>query len=85
MDEITLTCNPFFRYKELTTKQLKEKRLQSDSIKEFISYAIGCIFGRYSLDKKGLILANQGDNIETFWKKVLILHLCQMMIMLYQF
>ena len=70
MDEITLTCNPFFRYKELNTKQLKEKRLQSDSIKEFISYAIGCIFGRYSLDKKGLILANQGDNIETFLKKV---------------
>jgi len=33
-------------------------------IKQFISYAIGCMMGRYSLDKPGLILANQGDGLE---------------------
>ena len=26
-------------------------------IKQLLSYAIGCIMGRYSLDRKGLILA----------------------------
>ncbi len=26
----------------------------SEAVKEFISYAVGCMFGRYSLDKKGL-------------------------------
>ena len=30
-------------------------------MKELISYAVGCMFGRYSLDKPGLILANQGE------------------------
>lgn len=32
--------------------------LQRD-IKSFISYAVGCMFGRYSLDQPGLILAGQ--------------------------
>ena len=27
-------------------------------IKDFISYSVGCMFGRYSVDKKGLILAS---------------------------
>ena len=30
-------------------------------VKQLISYAVGCIVGRYSFDRKGLILANQGD------------------------
>ena len=35
-------------------------------MKQFISYAVGCMMGRYSIDKPGLILANQGDGIEQF-------------------
>lgn len=31
----------------------------SRDIRSFISYAVGCMFGRYSLDKPGLILAGQ--------------------------
>ena len=34
--------------------------------KQLISYAIGCIMGRYSLDRKGLVLANQGDDVEEY-------------------
>ena len=30
-------------------------------MKQLISYAVGCMMGRYSIDKAGLILANQGD------------------------
>ncbi|MCG2587770.1 BREX-1 system adenine-specific DNA-methyltransferase PglX [Rhodohalobacter sulfatireducens] len=37
---------------------------------QFISYAVGCMFGRYSLDKDGLILANQGETLEDYLKKV---------------
>jgi type II restriction/modification system DNA methylase subunit YeeA len=33
---------------------------------QFISYAVGCMFGRYSLDKDGLILANQGETLEDY-------------------
>ena len=35
-------------------------------MKQLISYAVGCMMGRYSIDKHGLILANQGDGIEQF-------------------
>ncbi|MDD3543645.1 MAG: BREX-1 system adenine-specific DNA-methyltransferase PglX, partial [Petrimonas sp.] len=31
---------------------------------QFVSYAVGCMFGRYSLDKEGLILANQGETLQ---------------------
>jgi type II restriction/modification system DNA methylase subunit YeeA len=39
-------------------------------IDQLISYSIGCIFGRYSLDKPGLILANQGETLQDFLKQV---------------
>lgn len=35
-------------------------------IKQFISYAVGCMMGRYSIDKPGLILANQGDGVKEY-------------------
>ena len=36
-------------------------------VKSFISYAVGCMFGRYSLDKEGLVFAG-GNFDEIFWK-----------------
>lgn len=39
-------------------------------VKQFISYAVGCMFGRYSLDKEGLILANQGETLEDYEAKI---------------
>ena len=36
----------------------------------FLSYAIGCMMGRYSLDKPGLILADAGDTLEEYLAKV---------------
>ena len=35
-------------------------------VKQLISYAVGCMMGRYSLDRKGLILANQGDGLKEY-------------------
>jgi hypothetical protein len=43
---------------------------ESEIMAQFISYAVGCMFGRYSLDKPGLILANQGESLEDYVKKV---------------
>lgn len=37
---------------------------------QFISYAVGCMFGRYSLDKEGLILANQGETLVDYLTKI---------------
>lgn len=36
-------------------------------IKSFISYAVGCMFGRYSLDKEGIVFAG-GNFDEAYWK-----------------
>jgi hypothetical protein len=44
---------------------------QADEIMaQFVSYAVGCMFGRYSLDKEGLILANQGETLSDYIAKV---------------
>ncbi len=39
-------------------------------MEQFVSYAVGCMFGRYSLDKEGLILANQGETLQDYLIKV---------------
>jgi type II restriction/modification system DNA methylase subunit YeeA len=39
-------------------------------MKEFISYAVGCMFGRYALEKPGLILANQGETFQDYLKQI---------------
>ncbi|HDQ70546.1 MAG TPA: BREX-1 system adenine-specific DNA-methyltransferase PglX [Chloroflexi bacterium] len=104
LSEVTLTCNPHYRYGSSSLKSRNwvalcerfpqtgerlaqisldlapdmpeedrlglEQRLLEDTMKEFISYAVGCMFGRYSLDKPGLILANQGETLEDYLRQV---------------
>jgi Eco57I restriction-modification methylase len=36
----------------------------------FLSYAVGCMMGRYSLDHPGLILANAGESVPDYLDKV---------------
>ncbi len=70
LSEITLTCNPHYRYNGDKSEDELEALLLTDTVKEFISYAVGCMFGRYSLDKPGLVLANQGEKIGDYLKQV---------------
>jgi len=70
LSEITLTCNPHYRYNGNKSSDELEALLLADTIKEFISYAVGCMFGRYSIDKEGVILVNQGETIDYFREKV---------------
>lgn len=39
-------------------------------IVQLISYALGCLLGRFSIDKTGLVLASQGQEIREFFGKV---------------
>lgn len=48
----------------------KYVRTKRDEIISLISYAVGCMFGRYSLDVDGLVLANQGDTVEDYLDKM---------------
>ncbi|MCV6824873.1 MULTISPECIES: BREX-1 system adenine-specific DNA-methyltransferase PglX [Halocynthiibacter] len=66
IEEITLTCNPAYRYGVKGSEADRETRLRADTMAEFLSYAVGCMFGRYSLDAPGLILANQGERLEDY-------------------
>jgi len=70
LNEITLTCNPYYRYGNDKSEEELEALLLADTMRELISYAVGCMFGRYALDKPGLILANQGETIEDYLNRV---------------
>lgn len=70
LKEITLTCNPHYRYGGEKTEDELEALLLADTMRELVSYAVGCMFGRYSLDKEGLILANQGETLAEYQQQV---------------
>ena len=46
-----------------TGKELAQFFNYDELAKQLISYAVGCIMGRYSLDKEGLIIANSDDEL----------------------
>ena len=70
IEEITLTCNPAYRYGIKNDVPANETRLRADTMAEFLSYAVGCMFGRYSLNAAGLILANQGETLADYLARV---------------
>ena len=70
LNEITLTCNPHYRYSGDKSEEELEALLLADTMREFLSYAVGCMFGRYALDKPGLVLANQGETIDDYFNKL---------------
>lgn len=70
LTEISLTSNPHYRYGGGRSEEELEELMLSDSMREFVSYAVGCMFGRYSLDKPGLILASAGDTLTEYLRQV---------------
>ena len=61
IEQITLTVNPAYRYGGKLTEDEQWTRFRQDSMEELVSYAIGCMMGRYSLDAPGLIYADAGN------------------------
>ena len=45
---------------------------KDELVKQFLSYAIGCIMGRYSINKSGLIIANSDDILELSEDKFIV-------------
>ena len=48
----------------------KYVRTKRDEIVSLISYAVGCMLGRYSLDVDGLVLADAGQSIDDYLAKM---------------
>jgi hypothetical protein len=72
-DELT----PNVQLKDITilkeeTSILNDKLnfLTDEVLSQFLSYSVGCVFGRYSLDKKGLMLAIQGETLQDYFTKI---------------
>ena len=61
IEQITLTVNPAYRYGSKLTEEEQWTRFRQDTMAELVSYAIGCMMGRYSLDAPGLIYAHSGN------------------------
>ena len=61
LDEITI-----LQQGEISIKEGQIEWNDDVVMKQLISYAVGCMMGRYSIDKDGLILANQGDGLKEF-------------------
>ena len=56
---------------EVSEEQITLARADArKDIAAFLSYAVGCMMGRFSLDLPGLILANAGDSIPEYLAKV---------------
>jgi len=61
IEQITLTVNPAYRYGGKLAEEEQWTRFRQDTMQELVSYAIGCMMGRYSLDEPGLIYAHSGN------------------------
>lgn len=65
-----VTVHRIFTTKDDVPESMKGSnyvRTLRDEIVSLISYAVGCLFGRYSLDVEGLVYA--GGNFEDFYRK----------------
>ena len=60
--QITLTVNPAYRYGGKLNEDEQWTRFRQDTMAELVSYAIGCMMGRYCLDEPGLIYAHSGNS-----------------------
>ncbi len=69
LEQVSLTRNTAFTYQGKSAERqraLAERGLLS----ELLSYAVGCIMGRYSLDAPGLVLGDGGSTLDDYLAKV---------------
>ena len=59
--QITLTSNPFYHYRDGLSEEEQNSLVRCDVSKDLVSYVVGCMMGRYSLDEPGLIFANSSN------------------------
>lgn len=57
-EQITLDCNPIYLFGK---SEESSNKFRSKVFAELLSYSLGCMLGRYSLDREGLVYANSGN------------------------
>lgn len=69
LERVSLTNNSAFRWPSKTPEE-RDTMFAQSAIVDLISYAVGCMFGRYSLDEPGLILGNQGSTLDDYLERI---------------
>ena len=69
LERVSLTNNSAFRWPNKTAEE-RDALFAQSAIVDLISYAVGCMFGRYSLDEPGLILGDQGSTLHDYLAKI---------------
>ncbi|EAA0826824.1 BREX-1 system adenine-specific DNA-methyltransferase PglX [Salmonella enterica subsp. enterica serovar Agona] len=59
---ITLNSNVYYRYGSDSEFGQLNARFCSDVLSDLISYSVGCMMGRYSLDRQGLVFAHSSND-----------------------
>ncbi|TQS94373.1 BREX-1 system adenine-specific DNA-methyltransferase PglX [Arthrobacter sp. TS-15] len=67
IEDISLVANPS-RFHADRDQAFRLDALRQ--VEDLVSFAVGCMFGRFSLDEPGLILADQGDTLQGYLAKV---------------
>ncbi|SBT52803.1 BREX-1 system adenine-specific DNA-methyltransferase PglX [Micromonospora auratinigra] len=70
IDRVSLTNNPWFRFENFSIPTEARRAYERTTAGDLVSYAVGCMFGRYSLDEPGLVLADQGTTLQDYLVKV---------------
>ena len=74
LNQVSLLQNPYFAFAPEKGQTRSEEEYRwlffQRAAQELISYIIGLWFGRYSLDKPGLILADQGASLQDYLAQV---------------
>ncbi|EON23678.1 type IIS restriction enzyme [Nocardioides sp. CF8] len=70
LHRVSLTRNVEFNHGPGKTPEAYAALELAELMRELISYAVGCMLGRFSLGESGLILADQGATLQDFLSKV---------------
>lgn len=69
LERVSLTNNSAFRWPNKTPEE-RDALFARAALIDLISYAVGCMFGRYSLDEPGLILGDQGATLDDYLTRI---------------
>lgn len=70
LSRVSLNANPEYRFGAGKSAVEYAQSVSAAHISDLVSYAVGCMLGRYSLDEPGLILADQGATVQDYLAKV---------------
>ncbi len=70
LTDVSLFGNAEFAYRSVADERTRRALQARDDVAELISYSVGCMLGRYSLDQPGLILADQGATMRDYLARV---------------